>query len=306
MKKKSLLIVGGTGFIGGHLTDEAIKKGYDVTIIHKHQINLKNRKRRVKYLKCDIGQKSKLFKLLSNKNFNFVINTSGYINHRYNAKAKEEILNSHLFGTLNLISYFEKKNINKFVQLSTSDIYPWSNSLISETKKQNPKSLYAFAKLSVENYLSLLFKINKFPYVCFRIFTSFGEHQKSDRLIPSIITDAIQKKKIVIKNPNQIRDFIYVKEIAETIIKNLNNSVINGHIINLGSGKGIKLKKIAKLICDKFKHKNFEFVDNKKNIHKEKLVANISKAKKILKWSPKKKFSDYLDITIEHYKNASQ
>ena len=41
MKKKSLLIVGGTGFIGGHLTDEAVKKGYDVTIIHKHQINLK-------------------------------------------------------------------------------------------------------------------------------------------------------------------------------------------------------------------------------------------------------------------------
>ena len=117
-KNKEILIVGGTGFIGFHLAKSCLSKGLSVTSLST-KYPKKNRKlKHVKYIKCDLFNKKKLRKLIR-KNYNFVVNLGGYVDHSNKIKT----YNSHYIGCKNLSNIFVKKNITSFVQMGSSGEY---------------------------------------------------------------------------------------------------------------------------------------------------------------------------------------
>ena len=297
---KKLLIVGGTGFIGGHLVDEALKKKFKVFVIHKKNRDIKKLKKNVKYLQCDLSNKKKLKDLISKKKFQYVINASGYIDH----VEVNDIISSHLIGVHNLISILnENKYIKKFIQLSTSDVYAISKVKKKENSPLKPNSIYSYSKLSTEIFLKTLFNLNNFPFVCYRIFLCYGSNQKNDRLIPYIISSALDKKPINILHPSQERDFIHIDEISKVIISSLTKRKLDGKIINLASGKGTKISTIVRIICNYIGFYEFK-LDNKnvKKISNMKLVADISKARRLMRWQPKNCLKKDLEKTINQYK----
>ena len=140
-----------------------------------------------------------------------------------------------------------------------------------------------------------------FTYI--RLYLVYGPNQKEDRLIPYVINSCIKNKKIFLSNPNNLRDFIYVEDVAKCLIKILKNTKSNGQIYNLASGKPISVKQITEMIVNKLgKGKIYYKKLLKQKNNNKSLYANVYKAKRDLKWAPKIDINDGLDRTIKYYK----
>ncbi len=146
---------------------------------------------------------------------------------------------------------------------------------ISETTRIYPCSYYGKTKILAENYIKRKLK-NKIKFSIGRIFSTTNKNQKKNYLIPDLKRKADLKKKCVLENLNHYRDFISMEDTAK-IIHLLYKKQYTG-IINIGLGKPVLLKDIAKIIFRK-KNKKVIFKDNKKPSF---LIANNKKLKKIL------------------------
>ena len=302
--KKNLLIIGGTGFIGYHLAKKALRKGWKVTSVSTKYPKKIRYLKKVKYILCDITKKKLLEKKIR-KNFKYIVNLGGYVDH----SNKKKTFNSHFTGCKNLAGFFLNKKITSFVQMGSSIEYGNLRSPQKEDAKTNlnsVKSIYGKAKLLSSKYLIDLFKKQKFPCVVLRLYLSFGPKQDLNRFIPIIIEGCLKNKKFPCSKGNQLRDFVYVDDVVEAIIKSLTNKNARGQIINIGSGKSRQIKKIIKYIKKISKGGNPQF--GKIKLRKDeilKLYPSIKKAKKIIKWKPKVSFVDGIQSTIKYYeKNA--
>ena len=297
-KKKKILVVGGTGFIGFHLAKHCIKKKFKVVSFSKNHPRKIRYLKKVKYLQGDISRKKDLDIL--NEPFDYVVNLGGYVDH----KNKIKTFNSHLKGCKNLSNYFLKKKIKSFIQLGSSGEYGSIKSPQKETPQGNPKSFYAKAKFLATSHLLNLYRNYKFPVTILRLYQGYGPKQDINRFIPIVIEACLENKKFDCSNGNQLRDFVHVEDIVVAIIKSIDNKRAKGEIINIGSGEPKKIKNIINFLVNRLKGGKPLF--GKIKLRKDeilKIYPDISKANKILKWRPKINFTKGLINTIKHYKN---
>ena len=298
---KKILIVGGTGFIGYHLAKKSLKKGWQVTSISSNPPKRIRYLSKVKYIRCDIVNK-KLLKRRINNNFDYVVNLGGYVDH----SNKKKTFLSHYNGCKNLAEIFLKKKISSFIQIGSSLEYGASRSPQKENitcNLKSIKSIYGKAKLSATLYMINLFKKKNFPVTILRLYLVYGPKQDINRFLPSIIKGCLKNKKFPSSHGDQLRDFLYVDDAVEAIIKSLINKNSKGQIINIGSGKPKliknvieKVKKIAKggkPQYGMFKLRKFDI---------PKLYPNIEKIKYKINWHPKISFNMGLKKTINSYR----
>ena len=300
MKKKSILIVGGTGFIGYHLAKRSLKKGWQVTSISSNPPKKIRYLPKVNYIRCDITNK-KLLRKSIRKPFDYVVNLGGYIDH----SNKKKTLKSHYEGCKNLAEIFLKKIPLSFIQIGSSLEYGISNSPQKENIKCNLrsiKSIYGRAKLLSSVYVMNLFKKENFPSTVLRLYLAYGPRQDVNRFLPIIIKGCLENKKFPCSNGDQLRDFVHVDDAVEAIIKSLTNKNARGQIINIGSGKPERIKNVIEKIkkisrggypqYGMFKLRKFEI---------SKLYPSVKKAKSKINWSPKISFEKGLKSTIRFY-----
>ncbi len=294
---KKILIIGGTGFIGYHLSKKCIQKGWNVTSISTHKPRKIRFISKVKYVICDITKKKKLEKKLS-KNFNFVVNLGGYVDH----SDRKKTFKSHFLGVKNLASIFLNKSIQSFVQIGSGGEYGKSKSPHKEIHKGKPISVYYKAKLLATTHLLKLNKTKKFPVSIIRLYQAYGPRQDFNRFIPIIIQSCLKNKRFPCSEGKQFRDFIFVDDVVDAIIKSLKSSKASGQIFNIGSGKPFKIKDIIKKINKKIK-KGYPLYGKIKLRKDEeiKTFPSIAKAKKLINWRPKVSFQHGLQKTINFY-----
>ena len=171
-----------------------------------------------------------------------------------------------------------------------------------ESGKCNPQSIYAKAKLLSSIHLINLFRKKKFPSTILRLYQTYGPKQDINRLIPIVIDSCIKNKKFPCTNGKQYRDFIHVDDLVQSILKCFENKKAKGQIINIGTGKPKKIRNVINLIKNKIKSGKPQFGKIKLRPEETlKVYPKISKAKKILDWSPKIKFKSGLFSTIKSY-----
>ncbi len=299
--KKKILIPGGTGFIGYHLCSFFKKKNWIVHSISKSKPKINRRVKGVRYICCNVSNKKKLKKKLD-KYYNYIVNLSGYVDHSRN----KSIRRTHFEGCKNLVLNFQKKPPEKFVQIGSSIEYgkfksPQKEFLVK--KKNNTFSTYGNAKLSSTFFLLNLFKKKKYPTTILRLYLVYGPNQDDNRIIPFVINNSIKNKQFNCSPGYQLRDFVYINDVVSAVYKSIKSYKNNGEIINIGSGKPIKIKNliltIVKLvgkgspIFSKIKLRSDELIN---------LYPNISKAKNLLNWVPKISLKNGLRKTIKFYK----
>jgi len=299
LKKKKILIIGGTGFIGYHLAKKCIKSGWNVTSVSAHKPKKIRFIKKVKYIICDISKKKKLYKKI-NAQYNYVINLGGYVDHSNSIKT----FKSHFNGCKNLANYFLDKKIDTFIQMGSSGEYGKLKSPHTELISGSPKSPYARAKLNATNYLSDLYKKKRFPVITLRLYQAYGPRQDINRLIPIVIYNSLKSKNFPCSNGNQKRDFIFIDDLISLIFKCLKKNKKNlfGKILNVGTGKPIKVKKIIQHISKKTKKGKPLY--GKIKMRKDEILniyPNINKTKKLLDWRPKTTLFKGLDKTIKSY-----
>ena len=302
--KKNILIVGGTGFIGYHLAKKALQKSWKVTSISSRPPKKLRCLSKVKYLLCDITNKNNLKKKIR-ESFSYVVNLGGYVDHTN----KKKTFKSHYIGCKNLAEIFLIKKPLSFVQMGSSIEYGHSKSPQKENIKCNPKlikSVYGKAKLLSSLYLIKLFRERKFPSTILRLYLAYGPRQDTNRFLPIIIKGCLKDKKFACSKGNQLRDFVYVNDVVDAILKSLTNKNARGQIINIGSGKPKKIRNIIEQVRKISKGGNPQF--GKIKLRKDeilKLYPNINKAKDKINWKPKTSFDKGLKSTIRFYNEQS-
>lgn len=295
---KSILISGGTGFIGFHLAKKCLNLKWSVTSLSTSIPPKKRRLKNVKYKLCDISNKSKLLKIID-PNYDYVVNLAGYVDHTHKIKT----MKSHYDGCKNLTSLFLNSKIKKFVQIGSCIEYGKAKSPQYENyKNKKTFSIYGNAKLLSTKLSQRLYKKFNFPITILRLYLVYGPYQDANRVIPITILNALKNKKFNCSNGQQLRDFTYIEDVIDAIIKVLKNKKSSGQIINIGNGKPVSIRKVINKICKLLNSGRPQF--GKIDLRKDeimKLYPSILKAKKILNWKPKISLESGLRKTINFF-----
>ena len=298
---KTVLITGGAGFIGSHLADALIKKKYNVVIVDnfsKGKIsNLKNIKKKIKLIKCNIGQNSRILKKIK---FNLVFHLAALTSVKESEiKPKKYFLNNYvyskkLFKTLNLI------HTEKVIYAASSSCYGnTGNKIINENHKIRPISAYARSKLKTEIFLKKYLKRKKIGFISLRLFNVYGPRSSNDMysgVINKFIKNYLNKRKLEIySDGKQTRSFIYISDVIRAFVILAENKIKN-QIFNVGSLESFSINYLAKF----FKIDKTYLPSTKGDIKFSR--SGISKIYKYIKWKPKISLKKGLKLTMKSKK----
>lgn len=258
-----ILVTGAAGFIGYHLCKKLIKNNhkiigldnlnsyYDVELKLARLSNLKKEKK-FKFYKIDISKKKKLNNIFKKYKFTQVIHLAAQAGVRYSIYNPDIYLNSNLTGFQNILDLSRLYKIKHLVFSSSSSVYGDQKRYpIKENFNTDfPLSFYAATKKADEVLSFSYSKIYKLPVTCLRLFTVYGPYGRPD-MAPFKFTDAAFKnKKIMIHNKGKhYRDFTYVDDVVEAIIRVKNSKPKNNfEVYNVCSSKTISLKYFINLV----------------------------------------------------------
>ena len=232
-------------------------------------------------------------------------------------KNPKNFINTNIIGTYNLLelskNYFQKNNNFLFIQISTDEVFGdlgLKKKSFNENSLINPSSPYSASKASADHLVSSYFRTYKLPTIITRCTNNYGPYQFKEKLIPKVIYNALNGKKIPVYNKGkEIRDWIHVEDHIYAILKILNKGK-PGNTYNIGSKNlisNIKLIKKILLILGKNKKtykkllKLITFVKDRPG-HDFRYSINNTKIIREIKWKPKIKFDFGIKNTIEWYK----
>lgn len=307
-----VLITGGLGYIGSHIS-HLLK---DKAIILDNKINSTlNYKKKLPNATVYIGQlnKKNLNKIFSKYQVSSVIHLAGLKSANDSVKNPLKYYKSNIIPFFNLLESMKKFKVKKIIFSSSATVYGSQNqSPLKETMKLQSINPYGSTKIVIENLIDDFTNINKdFKAISLRYFNPLGANTKAklsekplgtaQNIMPTIIS-SVKKNKVFkvfgdnynTKDGSCLRDYIHVEDLAKAHVIALKKiSYIKGHNpINIGLGKGVSVFELIKIFEKTNKVKlNYKIV-NKRKGDISISFADTKKAKKILKWKPKYKYSD--------------
>ena len=299
--KKNILIIGGSGFIGYHLAKACLKLSWNVSSISLHKPKKSRKLKGVNYLIIDISKKKALLKL-NNYKFQYVVNLGGYVNHVNELEVKKY----HFLAVKNLYEYFKLKKIKKFIQVGSSAEYGKSKMPQKETFKCRPIGIYGKYKLKASNFLLQKRRNKIFPFTILRLYQVYGPNQDQKRFLPILIKACLNKNIFYASSGIQKRDFLYISDAVEAIIKTLLSKKSDSQILNIGFGKSIQLKKIVYQVGEitNFVKPSFGKIKLRKDEALD-YYPEIKKARRIIKWKPKINWQEGILKTIRYFKEEN-
>ena len=259
--KKKILITGSNGLIGRQLVKKLItNKKNLLTLILRKNLFFKNRKNLKIIVEKNLSKKNKQW-------WSKKIGTQDFVYHlAWSVKEKDYLENYKNIECLNMsvnIALASKNKVKNFISLGTCLEYEKNNKVLLTSSNVKPESLYASCKLSTFYILNNIFKNSKTKFKWLRVFYIYSENDHKKKFIPSLIKRLKQNKKILVKHPYAIRDYINLDEAVGQI---LSSHKTKSTIQNICSSKGISLLKIAKNLEKKLKKKNLVTFVKKKRI----------------------------------------
>ena len=294
-----ILITGGTGFIGSHLT-QFLKKDNDITIYDVKKPIEKD----VKFILGDILDEQKI--LQSFQDFDAIIHLAATVGVKNTETNPVLTLNTNILGTKNILEACKKHNIKKMIFASSSEIYGEPRKVpIDETQTPIPITTYGISKLASEEYLKSYAKTCGFNYSILRFFNVVGPKQSSRFVLPEFIKNALNNKPLVIHgNGLQIRAFCHIADICQGIEKSICKG--DGEIFNIGNDlEPITIENLAKKVISVLNSqstiKYISFEKSGRNREQEIMtrIPSIQKAKKILSYRPEHNLKEIINSIAE-------
>jgi UDP-glucuronate decarboxylase len=311
--KKSVLIAGGAGFLGSHLSDYYLDKGYGVVALDNlstgsedNLAHLKNNRDFV-FVKADIVDE--LPKSITNKKYDIILNMASPASPPHYQRLAIETLRVGSEGTLRLLE-LAKDNKATFFHASTSEVYgdpevhPQPESYKGSVNCYGPRAMYDESKRYAEALIYSYREVH--PEVKTRIarfFNTYGPRMDKDdgRVVSNLIVQALKGEPLTLYGGGtQTRSFCYVDDLVEGIAKLIDSDVTDP--VNLGNPGEFTIKELASLVL--------ELTGSKSELKDMPLPKDdplqrqpvIDKAKKLLDWEPTIPLRDGLLKTIEYFK----
>ncbi|MFA6537242.1 MAG: UDP-glucose 4-epimerase GalE [Patescibacteria group bacterium] len=315
-----ILVTGGAGYIGSHTVHYLISRGISPTdiivfdnLVYGHEKFLPAG---VNFIKGDLLDKENIRNIFLNNEIKSVIHFAAYAYVGESMQNPGKYFENNLLAGINLLEAMKSGNCQQIVFSSTCATYGLPKNLpITETEEQKPINPYGESKLMFEKILEWYNQIYGIKSVRLRYFNAAGagfgigeEHNPETHLIPLVLQTALGfRKNIAIfgddyetKDGSCVRDYIHVIDLAEAhflSLKLMNDNNFQTDFFNLGTGKGVSVKEIITIVKE-ISGKDFVVLTEPRRAgDPAELVADPSKANKILGWQAK------LDIR-ETIKNA--
>jgi nucleoside-diphosphate-sugar epimerase len=306
MNKKAL-VTGASGFVGSCLTRRLLKENYEVHIIAREASNLWRLEDVLKDLRIhntELTNSEEVAKLAHSINIDQVYHLATYGGYHYQINL-EDIVNTNLIGTWNLFREFSKKNMDMFINTSSSSEYGEKFEPMKEDMKLEPNNMYGASKASGTILCSTYAKTNKIPLVTFRLFSPYGYYDSSTRLIPTVITSCLLEEEIKLSQKNAKRDFIFIDDVVEAYLSAIKLKDAYGEVINIGSGNQYTIEQVANIIISLI-GKDVK-VQWKKDLNRQYepliWVCDNKKAYEKLNWKPNVDITKGLNNTINWFKD---
>jgi len=316
MSNKKIIITGATGFIGSHLTELFVKKGYKVTAFDRYNPeynlgHLKNSKfkKDIEFIFGDIRDYDSVNASLKGKNI--VLHLAALIGIPYSYYSPLAYIKTNIEGTYNVLNAVKNSNIEQLIVTSTSETYGSAQKVpIKETHRLIGQSPYAATKISADQLAISYWRSFKTPVKIIRPFNTFGPRQSGRAVIPSIILQALNNQNIKLGNIETTRDYTYVSDLCDAYVEILKTKNLFGIPVNVGSNKEIKIKEIANMII-KMTNSNLKIKVEKMRFRPklsevDRLKCDNSLIKKKTKWRPRIDFKKGLEETIRWIKNNKE
>ena len=300
---KKVLITGASGFIGRFAIDSLLNKGYEVFAVYTNKIDHSIFPSKVNWLNCDLLNSYKTAELLSLVKPTHLLHLAWYTAHGKFWNAQENL--DWVSASINLIKNFASNGGHRIVISGSCAEYDWDRQVenYSENEKTvNYSSLYGACKSSLNSVLKAFSKSVGISSAWGRIFYLLGPYENPNRLVPSVICSLLRNQKVKCSHGNQIRDFLYVQDVAEAFVSLLDSSVEGS--VNIASGEGIKIKDIIMNIAKKLSREELVLMGSLPAAKNEplKLVADVNRLSKELNWLPKSNLDDSICKTIDWWK----
>ena len=332
MKNKTLLVTGGSGFIGSHTVLELVRNKITVVVIDnlsnsskKNIDRIKSKyKNKVLFHKVDLLKKYQIQKVFKKyKSISSVIHFAALKSVPESIKLPTQYYQNNVVGTLNLLDVMKKNKCKNLIFSSSACVYSEKVSPpYKEIDNLGYKNPYAHSKLIIEDILSNISKADKNWNICIlRYFNPAGsdslgligeENLNQTNLFPQIAQVILGNKKYIkifgsnykTKDGTAVRDYIHVSDIALGHISAINYLSKNCFsVFNLGSGSGFTVMEVIKEF-EKILKIKIPIKFTKRRIGDAGIsYSNIASAKKILKWKPKKNLSTLCKDTYEWSRN---
>lgn len=317
---KKVLVTGADGFIGSHLTEELVRRGYDVRAfvyynsfnswgwLDQSPLEIKNE---LDVFSGDIrdpyGVKTAM------EGCDAVLHLAALIAIPYSYHSPATYIDTNITGTLNIVQAAKELGVEKVVHTSTSEVYGTARYVpIDEEHPLQGQSPYSASKISADQMAMSFYRSFHTPVSIIRPFNTYGPRQSARAVIPTIITQiASGKRTIKLGSLHPTRDFNYVNDTVNGFISVLESDKSVGEVINIGSNYEVSIGETVELIAE-LMGASIEIETDDVRLRPEKseverLWAENKKAKELLGWEPqyggKDGFKRGLAETIEWFTN---
>jgi UDP-glucose 4-epimerase len=290
------LVTGGAGFIGGHLVDKLIEQGHEVIVVDNLSTGIKsNINPKATFINADISERINREELcIAMENVDTVFHCAALARVQPSIQNPQKYHKANIDGTFNVLLSARDSKVRRVVYSASSSAYGDQKQMpLTEDMPTAPISPYALHKLIGEQYCFVFSKCYGLETVSLRYFNVYGERQAVDGAYSTVIGTFLKQKydgyKLTITNDGeQRRDFTYVGDVVDANIKAAtSNKVGNGEVINIGKGSNYSVNEVADLISGEK-----EFIGDR--LEPRETLADNTRAKELLDWSPKMDLKDWL------------
>ena len=305
-----ILVTGGAGFIGSHLSEHLVKAGARVVVLD----NFRNGRRenlvfpgadRIEVIEGDIVDPATCERAMRGVDTVFHLACLG-VRHSLHSPVENHQVNA--LGTLQVLEAARTAKVRRLIYISTSEIYGRAREFpITENCTPWPLTVYGSSKLAGEHYARSYFECYGLPVVCVRPFNNYGprSHFEGDsgEVIPRFILRALAgQPPVVFGDGSHTRDFLYVEDCAATLARIAEADALIGDVVNLGYGEEIRIDTLARTVLEAMGRTDLQTVfEAPRPADVPKLWVDTSKLKKAIAFKPQTTLRDGIDRTLEYF-----
>lgn len=306
----NILVTGGAGFIGSHIVDNYLDNGHNVTIVDNLSTGKKeNINPKAKFIEMDIKSDS-ISKVFEEGKFDILSHQAAQMDVRVSVNNPKFDANNNIIGSLNLYENCKEFGVKKIIFASSGGtVYGEQNEFpCSEEHPTNPLSPYGIGKLTNEHYLFYYKEVYGINFVALRYGNVFGPRQNPNGeagVIAIFANKFINDEQPIINGDGLItRDYVYISDVVEANLKSLDDGV-NG-IYNVTTGIETNVNEIFQTLKSKTNSNAEEFHGPAKKGEQRRSVCSFEKLNSKHNWSPKIKFIEGIDKTVNYFQQNNR
>jgi UDP-glucose 4-epimerase len=302
-----VLIAGGAGFIGSHLVSALVERGDQVRVLDDlssgTRANLEGLD--VELIVDDIRDEITVRRAL--KGVDTVFHLAAFISVPASMEVPRDCYETNVMGSLNVLQAAHEEGVRRAVLASSAAVYGDRDEIVSENDAPIPVSPYAASKLAMEQLAATFNRAYGLETVCLRFFNVFGPRQSPDSpyaaAIPRFTQDLITENQVtILGDGQQTRDFVYIDDVVQGILKAAEVAGVAGEVFNLAGGKSISILELVDILHRFFPEAEEPDYGAAREGDIRFSQADITKAMKALGYRPEVDVEEGLRRTVEWFR----